>query len=345
MDKAPLISIIVPIYNSTSTLKTCVNSILQQTFEDYELLLVDDGSVDDSFELCKQYERMDARVHIFRKKNGGVSSARNFGIGKASGQFLFFMDSDDYIPKEYLYHMISVINNSEEKIQTVSAMTKFSAEDELPMLGIRSLEEHKLERRDILKIYLEGLLNSPCNKFFRREIVLENEIYFPEEVSLGEDLLFNIAYEQVNNVSSYVVLRDVKYYYRQGNEKSLSHRFYLDYFETQNTQYKSLEQLAHDVEAPEEDIRLLKERYGLFLFLTLKYNMRKDNPKRFWQKMQDNSKILQLEAFQEWIQKHQSQYKPFVVRIYLSRNYFWVWCLQRMLNIYTKIRYKERIEN
>lgn len=336
------ISIIVPIYNSAATLKTCVNSILQQTYEDYELLLIDDGSIDESFQICEQYEKTDSRVRIFKKQNGGVSSTRNFGIEKASGKFLFFMDSDDYIPPEYLQYMVSAANNSGKKTQPISDVFSFSVEENLPIARIESPHERRLKRKDILKLYFEGLLNPPWNKLFDRRTVLEKEIRFSEEISLGEDLLFNIAYDQENDISDYVVLQGVQYCYRQGNEKSLSQKYYSDYFETQNAQYRCLEQFACDIKASDEDIELLKERYGLFLFLTLKYNMRKDNPKRFWQKMQDNSKIMQLDAFQEWIRKHQNQYKPFVVRIYLSGNYLWVWCLQKLLNIYIKVRYRKR---
>lgn len=95
----PLISIIVPVYNSVSTLNRCLDSILNQTFSDWELLLIDDGSTDRSTELCDQYASKDQRIKVFHKKNGGVSSARNIGLSHAKGEWITFVDSDDEIPK------------------------------------------------------------------------------------------------------------------------------------------------------------------------------------------------------------------------------------------------------
>ena len=92
-----LISIIVPIYNSESTLKRCVDSILAQTYQNFELLLIDDGSKDCSGEICKEYAQKDSRVKVFHKENGGVSSARNLGLDNARGEWVTFVDSDDWI--------------------------------------------------------------------------------------------------------------------------------------------------------------------------------------------------------------------------------------------------------
>ena len=95
----PSISIIVPVYNAERTLNRCVDSILSQTFQEWELLLIDDGSTDRSGELCDEYASKDQRIKVFHKKNGGVSSARNIGLNYAKGEWITFIDSDDEIPK------------------------------------------------------------------------------------------------------------------------------------------------------------------------------------------------------------------------------------------------------
>ena len=92
-----LISIIVPVYNAEKTLNRCVSSILSQTFQDWELLLIDDGSTDRSGKLCDEYAAKDQRIKVFHKKNGGVSSARNIGLDHAKGQWVTFVDCDDWI--------------------------------------------------------------------------------------------------------------------------------------------------------------------------------------------------------------------------------------------------------
>ena len=107
--KLPLISIIVPIYNVKNFLPDCLDSLKKQTYKNLEIILVDDGSTDGSTLLAKAYESLDRRAKFFRKKNGGLSSARNFGLKKASGEYIFFLDSDDLLEKdaiEYLYKLI-----------------------------------------------------------------------------------------------------------------------------------------------------------------------------------------------------------------------------------------------
>lgn len=103
-----LISIIVPVYNSEKTLCRCVDSILAQTYQNFELILIDDGSIDQSGKICDDYVRLDSRVRVFHKKNGGVSAARNVGLDNAKGTWLTFIDSDDYIQENYLSYIISV---------------------------------------------------------------------------------------------------------------------------------------------------------------------------------------------------------------------------------------------
>lgn len=98
----PQISIIIPVYNSGNTLNRCIDSILNQTFTDWELLLVNDGSTDRSGELCDEYASKDQRIKVFHKKNGGVSSARNTGLDNATGSWLTFVDSDDFIDTTFL---------------------------------------------------------------------------------------------------------------------------------------------------------------------------------------------------------------------------------------------------
>ena len=101
-EKSPLISVIVPVYKVEKYLPACLDSLLAQTYQNFELLLVDDGSPDKCWEILQQYAAQDARVCIFRKENGGVSSARNFGLEQARGEYICFVDSDDLVLPQYL---------------------------------------------------------------------------------------------------------------------------------------------------------------------------------------------------------------------------------------------------
>ena len=103
-----LVSVIVPVYNSTAYLKRCVDAILSQTYSDLEVLLIDDGSKDDSLKICREYEKNDPRVRAFHKENGGSSSARNVGIKEAKGEYICFCDSDDYYEKDIVENLMKV---------------------------------------------------------------------------------------------------------------------------------------------------------------------------------------------------------------------------------------------
>ena len=114
----PKLSIIVPVYNSEKYLCRCVDSILAQTFTDFELLLIDDGSEDESGNICDEYVVKDSRVRAFHKNNGGVSSARNLGLNKAKGEWIAFIDSDDYVDVSYCYELLRKAQKNDTDIVT-----------------------------------------------------------------------------------------------------------------------------------------------------------------------------------------------------------------------------------
>lgn len=111
-----LVSVIVPVYNSTAYLKRCVDAILSQTYTDLEVLLIDDGSKDDSLKICREYEKNDPRVRAFHKENGGSSSARNVGIKEAKGEYICFCDSDDYYEKDIVENLMKVFKEHDDAV-------------------------------------------------------------------------------------------------------------------------------------------------------------------------------------------------------------------------------------
>ena len=112
----PKVSVIVPVYNVEKLLQRCIDSILAQTFTDFELLLIDDGSKDKSGEICDEYAAKDSRIRVFHKQNGGVSTARNIGIDKAQGEWIYFVDSDDIVLPSALGTFCSLIYSDSELV-------------------------------------------------------------------------------------------------------------------------------------------------------------------------------------------------------------------------------------
>ena len=180
------ISIIVPIYNSEKYLKKCIDSLINQTMKNIEIILINDGSTDNSEKIIKEYK--DERIKYFKNKNQGIGKTRNFGIKKSSGKYLMFIDSDDYISNnccEMFYN--NIINNKTDMVVSnfykdrQGIIEKIKLEDFLPS----SIKENK----DLLLIINPG----PCNKLFRKSIIIDNNIYFEEEHKY-EDMPFVMKY-------------------------------------------------------------------------------------------------------------------------------------------------------
>lgn len=189
----PFVSIIVPIYDSGRYLEKCLSSIAEQTFKDYELILVDDGSSDNSYEICCCHAAEDDRIHIIRKDNGGVSSARNAGLGKAKGQWIYFCDPDDYLNSDTLGTLVEGIGNRVDLILAGYSKTG------LECVEANIIPDSGMFDRDIaLEKYFESGGNKVqgfiWNRLFRKEIIDAWNLRFNEDIHYKEDGLFIIQY-------------------------------------------------------------------------------------------------------------------------------------------------------
>ena len=187
----PEISVIVPVYNVENVLERCVRSILGQTFTDFELLLIDDGSTDKSSIICDRLSMEDTRIRVFHQENAGVSAARNKGLDFAEGTYIVFIDSDDYVENTFL-------ENSGQDDSDLVVMS-YAIEDEIQeTTHLKEFYERKYSVNDNLnmleKDFINGYFSFVWTKRFKRIIIEDNNIRFSEELSLGEDTLFVVKY-------------------------------------------------------------------------------------------------------------------------------------------------------
>ncbi|MGL5822886.1 MAG: glycosyltransferase family 2 protein [Sarcina sp.] len=219
--KINLISIIIPIYNAELFLDKCIKSAINQTYKQIEIILINDGSNDNSFFICKKYEELDERIKLINKKNQGVAQARKDGIENSSGEFICFLDSDDTLNEKFCEVMISNIERQD-----------------LVMCGMNILKKETLIRTPHLKegiiyikksidmyIYASKIFASPCNKLYRRAF-MKNK--FVSNVSLGEDLLNNIDYIISSPNGSIKVIEECLYNVCLDNDNSLNRDFDLE---------------------------------------------------------------------------------------------------------------------
>lgn len=193
--KHPKVSVIVPVYNTASFLDKCVASILSQSFKDFELLLIDDGSKDESGALCEQYAQNDARVKVYHKENGGVSSARNLGIDKAQGEWIAFVDSDDSL---YSNALQVLMNNVSTNIDCVTAgYVKIDKNDNIidkeDIIVTETVPYEIMLYRFYVRRYklFDGYL---WNRIYRSTIIKSHDIRFREDIYFKEDGLFVVQF-------------------------------------------------------------------------------------------------------------------------------------------------------
>ena len=211
------VSIVVPVYNTAEYLPACLDSILAQSFTDFELILVDDGSTDDSLRICEAYAFRDARIRVFHQQNAGVSAARNLGVEQAQGDWLCYVDSDDVVLPAYLQDMLEAAD----------------AEDCLVMGNISDSRMKGLITSDVV---LEGEamvrymlshnilnLSGPVAKLYNRATLVKYGIRFPQDIHYGEDMLYFLQY--LNHIGR-VAFRQSELYQVTMREGSLSRGYY-----------------------------------------------------------------------------------------------------------------------
>lgn len=212
-----LVSIIVPVYNAEKTLNRCNFCILSQTFDDWELLLIDDGSTDCSGELCNEYAAKDQRIKVFHKKNEGVSSARNIGLDNAKGKWITFVDADDYLNIESLYYMTVNADGSDLVLSSI----KICGVQE-KVIKLDNNFSSDVHETGTLLTSLNGYmgLTVPFAKLLKSAIINKHQIRFDCRFSSGEDTLF--MYQYLYHIKKIRCIDTVSYNYALSN--GLSHK-------------------------------------------------------------------------------------------------------------------------
>lgn len=222
--KRPLVSVIIPVWNADNSIRRMVSAILDQSFQDFELLLIDDGSTDDTLSVLQTIARGDDRISVFTKPNGGPSSARNIGLEKATGTYIQFYDSDDTVPSDALATVISAIQQHESDVlisgwhidlQSSKGLIK-KYKQVTPDQEV--ISEHLVEYI-VRSLGSTGTLYNLWNKLFKADIIRKNNLRFREDLRFGEDLLFSLEY--FKHTRSLAIIPDVTYHYQTNSKTSV----------------------------------------------------------------------------------------------------------------------------
>ena len=264
------ISVIIPVYNVEKYLPKCIDSILAQTFTNFELLLINDGSKDSSGTICDEYAAKDSRVKVFHIPNGGAGIARNYGIDKAKGEWICFIDSDDWVTETYIEDMVKPIADLDSTKNKVLVLQSGMVYVEGENKSYKKVDYNASYNKDQFSSFVErnnlfvSLDGSSCCKLLNRDVLKKNRIKFIEGQSAYEDVLFSAQY--LSCVEKVFIVEKYNYFYRRqhlATHVSLSRRRhdFREYLIASN----ELEKCQHRLNL-QNDRRISNTLYGIKLY-------------------------------------------------------------------------------
>ena len=215
-------SVIIPVYNAEKTLCRCIDSVIDENRKNIEIILVNDGSTDSSLFICKQYSQKYDNIVTVDKENGGVSSARNIGIQVARGEYILFLDSDDYVSDNYFDVLNSIYTDSSPDLVIFGAQAVGGAEQKCQTGCFFENSPDGIAMR-IAQAMQEYNFSSVWNKAFKKNIILSCNITFDDKLAIGEDQLF--LFEYAMNIASIKSVNDIVYYFDVSDKDSLSRKY------------------------------------------------------------------------------------------------------------------------
>lgn len=332
-----MISVIVPVYNSKMYLEECFDSILNQSFGDLEIIVVDDGSSDGSSELCDLYAQRNSRIKVIHQVNQGPSKARNAGLNNATGDFVVFVDSDDFIPSNYIKDMYESHIAHDGKRMIVARLKKFETIYEQMMNHDSSenvaLQDECLERSRFLILNANDLLRSQCNKIYDNHVIRTNNLHFDEDVMMGEDYIFNLKYIECLDFEGFIV-KNLFYYYREGISSSITSSFHENLYETMLKQHLMEMELGARIGSPNDDLDEAEMLWKGFCFTLLRYYCDKRWRVSLARKISMCTRIMRENKLGEAVSKNK-RYRDYMNKliwpVYTMNNYLFVWFVESVI--------------
>ncbi len=332
------VSIIVPVYKAENYISKCVESLISQSLKEIEIILVDDGSPDKSGMICDEYAKKDNRIKVIHKENGGVSSARNIGIEAAVGEYILFVDSDDWVENDYAESLLSAQSSFLDCEIACGFRTVSDYEGSLLSNVIFSDKERisKIQLDKYMDLVSAWLAQSPCNKLFKRIVILNENIRFIENLSLGEDMYFCLEYYSLCGSETIRCINKPLYNYIRTEKESLDNKYYSNILEIDKLIYDKLKECLLFWGADEEQIKkFYNARFYRYVY-ALENTYKQGNKASEKEKRRTNSSILKSAEFKEAFSKVTSYIHPIHKMAYKSG----CWCLVKIAYLITSLKNK-----
>lgn len=285
----PKISVIVPVYKAEKYIEACTAAILEQTESDLELLLVDDGSPDESGAICDKLAQTDARIRVIHKPNGGASSARNRGLDAATGKYVMFCDSDDRPHADWCKELLAAMEAGGADL----CVCGFSCvkDGKTVRQSVIASNDGKPVDTDLWTLFEIRQLNTPWNKIFLRSVLEAHHLRFDETMTDGEDQYFNLRYLQ-HSGQRIRILPKALYYYTEDNAQSVTSRFIPQMWEQKKKSFGLLHDLIFSKAEKTAYEGAFYDSYVDAIMRVLRNNMSAGNPISTRRKIKMNTQIL-----------------------------------------------------
>ncbi len=229
------VSVIIPVYHAENYVAECIESLLSQTLQECEFIFINDGSNDRSREIIESYKEKDSRIHLIDQENQGVSIARNKGLDIATGEYVGFVDADDYVEKEMFDRLYNAATQQDCDVVISNLKGEGTEALQYPFRKSAVLPKEYIQKSILPHFIKSENLNSVCNKIFRNQLIKENKIIFPENVALGEDGMFNLQFFSAATTAFY--LDYAGYCYREVAGSATRNFLKHDYFKRASEVY------------------------------------------------------------------------------------------------------------
>lgn len=262
-----LISIIVPVYNTQTFLARCVQSLLDQTFRQIEIILIDDGSTDSSLDICQQFATIDSRINVYHQANKGVSAARNQGLLLASGDFVMFVDSDDFVESTICEDLVEAIKSFPSALTAfcgynfVHTKNNTVTKTEHIIPKTKNISSHKDFAHNYGSFLNNKIFLALWAKLFSLRIIKDNGLRFDTNIHIGEDLMFLQAYYCALPSFDTAIINKTLYYYVVKESGSLSSRFDLSRLKTTRVLFNEMTEFCRQIEITTEGLPFVSIYY------------------------------------------------------------------------------------
>lgn len=284
------ISIIIPIYNAESYIERCINSFLQQNYQNFELLLIDDGSSDNSFFICKNMQEIDSRIHVLKGTHNGVSAARNIGLEKANGDIIGFCDIDDLVSENTFDTIIEEMTSQNIDIIVCGIYEATYKNDQIEIQHEKTVsKEEKWTSGELIEhiFYDDSIMGSVWNKFFRKKML--EGLRFNERLSYCEDTHYLIGV-LTKHRDAYIKVLPIPLYYYIKNSQSVTNSVESLFSKDSVLKYNvSMRSILHDWELSKSEYRQVRKKmFSLASEVYLKFNLSNKQNKILKNDMSDN---------------------------------------------------------